>query len=168
MTDVTFLRPVALLAEFDEEELAALEPHLNVSRYGPGEAVLEEGDANRALHIIGEGRLRVSRRVEEREVVLCDLVSGQTFGELSILEDGVATATVHAIPETIVYSIAQEDLAAFLRDSPATAAKFWRAMAVDLRRRLVQTNDVVLSYFEVNRALVENPTFREAYAMCNR
>jgi len=37
-----------------------------------------------------------------------------------------------------------------------------------LRRRLLQTNDVVRNYFEVNRALIENPTFREAYAMCNR
>lgn len=24
------------------------------------------------------------------------------------------------------------------------------------------------SHFEVNRALIENPKFREAYAMCNR
>jgi hypothetical protein len=54
------------------------------------------------------------------------------------------------------------------RFAPADAAKFWHAVAVALRRRLLQTNDVVRSYFEVNRALVENPTFREAYAMCNR
>ena len=60
------------------------------------------------------------------------------------------------------------DLAKFLRDTPAAGAKFWRAIAIDLRRRLIQTNDVVRSYFEVNRALVENPTFRQAYAMCNR
>ena len=66
MTDVTFLRPVALLADFEDQELAALESHLSVSRYGPGEMVIEEGASNRALHIIGEGRLRVTRRVEER------------------------------------------------------------------------------------------------------
>lgn len=24
------------------------------------------------------------------------------------------------------------------------------------------------AYFEMNRSLIENPTFREAYAMCNR
>jgi hypothetical protein len=60
------------------------------------------------------------------------------------------------------------ELAQFLRTQPVAAAKFWRAIAVDLRRRLLETNDVVRSYFEVNRALIENPTFREAYAMCNR
>ena len=60
------------------------------------------------------------------------------------------------------------DLAEFLRQNPTAGAKFWREIAIDLRRRLLQTNDVVRSYFEVNRALIENPTFREAYAMCNR
>jgi CRP-like cAMP-binding protein len=101
-------------------------------------------------------------------MALCDLEAGQTFGELSILDDGVASASLHATADTEVLSISMQDLATFLRTSPSAAAKFWHAIAVDLRRRLLQTNDVVRSYFEVNRSLVENPTFREAYAMCNR
>ena len=99
---------------------------------------------------------------------LCDLEAGQTFGELSIIEDGVASASLRAVAPAEVLSISMHDLARFLRETPAAGAKFWRAIAVDLRRRLLQTNDVVRSYFEVNRALVENETFREAYAMCNR
>jgi hypothetical protein len=87
---------------------------------------------------------------------------------LSIIEDGVASASLKAVTETEVLSISMNDLAEFLRHRPAAAAKFWREIAIDLRRRLLQTNDVVRSYFEVNRALIENPTFREAYAMCNR
>jgi CRP/FNR family cyclic AMP-dependent transcriptional regulator len=168
MTDVTFLRSVALLAEFTDDELAALGEKLDESTFEAESIILEEGTWNRALHIVRDGRVRVSRRVEDREVILCDLEVGQTFGELSILEDGLATATLRAIPDTLILSVRLEDLAGYLRSSPMAAAKFWRAIAMDLRRRLVQTNDVVRSYFEVNRALVENPTFREAYAMCNR
>jgi hypothetical protein len=41
-------------------------------------------------------------------------------------------------------------------------------VAVDLRRRLIETNDVVRNYFEVNRALIENPVFRETYAIYAR
>ena len=54
------------------------------------------------------------------------------------------------------------------RERPAAAASFWRQIAIELRRRLLQTNDIVRTYFEMNRALIENPTFREAYALCNR
>jgi CRP-like cAMP-binding protein len=168
VADDDFLRSVPLFIEFEADELEHLRRALHQTHFGPGDVILQEGNANRALHIVRSGRIRVTRQVQDREVSLCDLVAGQTFGELSIIEDGVASASLKAVGETEVLSIAMNDLAEFLRAKPAAAAKFWREIAIDLRRRLLQTNDVVRSYFEVNRALVENPTFREAYAMCNR
>ncbi len=168
LDDVDFLKSVTLFIEFDSDELDLLRQMLHSTTFGQGDVILEEGNANRALHIVKNGRIRVTRSVQDREVSLCDLVTGQTFGELSIIEDGVASATLRAVAETEVLSISMGDLASFLRQKPSAAAKFWREIAVDLRRRLLQTNDVVRSYFEVNRALIENPTFREAYAMCNR
>jgi len=164
----SFLRSVTLFAEFDDAELDLLSLGMQASHFAPGDSILEEGNANRALHILQSGRVRVSRQVNEREVSLCDLVAGQTFGELSIIEDGVASASLKAVTESEVLSISMHELARFLREHPLAAAKFWRAIAIDLRRRLLQTNDVVRSYFEINQALVDNPTFREAYAMCNR
>jgi CRP-like cAMP-binding protein len=164
----TFIRSVMLFLEFDDEELAAVGRSMVMSRFAEGDAILEEGNANRALHVLRSGRIRVSRRVGDSEVSLCDLVAGQTFGELSIIEDGVASATLRAVSETEIMSMPMQSLAQFLQEHPAAASKFWRAIAVELRRRLLQTNDVVRSYFEINRNLVENPTFREAYAMCNR
>jgi CRP/FNR family transcriptional regulator, cyclic AMP receptor protein len=166
--DDDFLRSVPLFVEFESDELEQLRRALHRTQFHPGDVILQEGNANRALHIVRSGRIRVTRQVQDREVSLCDLVAGQTFGELSIIEDGVASASLKAVGETEVLSISMNDLAEFLRAKPAAAAKFWREIAIDLRRRLLQTNDVVRSYFEVNRALVENPTFREAYAMCNR
>jgi CRP/FNR family cyclic AMP-dependent transcriptional regulator len=163
-----FLKKVPLFVEFEPHELAHLSRSLHPSHFSPGDVILQEGNANRALHIVRNGRIRVTRTVTDHEVPLCDLFEGQTFGELSIIEDGVASATLHAVTDTEVLSISMSDLAEFLRQNPTAGAKFWREIAIDLRRRLLQTNDVVRSYFEVNRALIENPTFREAYAMCNR
>lgn len=168
MEDSTYLRNVSLFVEFDAEELDGVGRSMVMSRFAPDDTILEEGNANRALHVLRSGRIRVSRRVNESEVPLCDLIAGQSFGELSIIEDGVASATLRAVADSEVMSLPMQSLATFLRDNPAAASKFWRAIAVDLRRRLLQTNDVVRSYFEINQALIDNPTFREAYAMCNR
>lgn len=168
MSEVDFLRSVPQLSELDEVELKVIEEAVTILDYGPGSVILEEGTPNRAIHIVRQGRVRVTRRVDDKEVALCDLQKGQTFGELSILGDGITTATLRAIPETRIFSLSGEDLKFVLEQSPAAAAKFWQAIARDLGDRLVSTNEVVRSYFEVNRALVENPTFREAYAMCNR
>jgi len=168
MEDVNFLRNVTLFAEFAPDELTALRRSMTETRFGPGDVILSEGNANRALHILKSGRIRVTRQVQEREVTLCDLFEGQTFGELSIIEDGVASASLRSVTDSEILSMPMQELAAFLRVHPNAAANFWRAIALDLRRRLLQTNDMVRSYFEINRALIENPTFREAYAMCNR
>ena len=165
---LNFLKSVPLFTDFEPDELAELHKSLLSTQFAVNDVILEEGNANRALHVVKKGRVRVARRVGDTEVPLCDLTAGQTFGELSIIDDGVASATLFAITPTEVMSISLNDLSAFLRDRPLAASKFWRAVAIDLRRRLVSTNDVVRTYFEMNRALVENPTFRDAYAMCNR
>jgi CRP/FNR family cyclic AMP-dependent transcriptional regulator len=162
------LKSVGLFAEFDTDELQKLSAMLVAAVFHPGDTILDEGNANRALHILKSGRIRVMRTVHGREVALCDLSAGQTFGELSVIEDGVASASLKAVSDAEVLSISIGDLARFFKESPSAGAKFWRAIAVELRRRLIQTNDVVARYFEVNQALVENPTFREAYAMCLR
>jgi len=168
LEEVNFLKGVTLFAEFENDELAELRKALQPTHFAPGDTILEEGNANRALHIVKNGRIRVTRHVHDHDVPLCDLFEGQTFGELSIIEDGVASASLKAVTDAEVLSLSMHDLATFLRNHPNAGAKFWRAIAIDLRRRLLQTNDVVRSYFEVNRLLVENATFREAYAMCNR
>jgi len=166
--DANFLRGVMLFAEFDPDELRNVRASMVQARYSAGDVVLEEGNANRALHVLESGRIRVLRTVGGHELPLCDLVAGETFGELSIIEDGVASASLRAVTDSEVLSIPMQELATFLGSHPVAAGKFWRAIALDLRRRLIKTNDVVRSYFEMNRALVDNPTLREAYAMCNR
>lgn len=168
MEDSGFLKGVTLFAEFDPEELDGVERSMVRSHFAAGDTILHEGNANRALHVLGSGRILVSRQVNDSDVPLCDLVAGQTFGELSIIEDGFASATLRAVADSEVMSLPMESLALFLKEHPSAASKFWRAIAIDLRRRLLQTNDVVRSYFEINQALIDNPTFREAYAMCNR
>lgn len=168
MTEESFLRKVPLFIEFETEELEAIEPLFREHGYAPGSLILDEGTSNRALHVVRSGRVRVSRHLDSDEVTLCDLTEGQTFGELSIVEDGVTTARLRAIPETKILSISMNDLAGFISGHPEAGVKFWRALALDLRKRLLQTNDMVRNYFEINRAIIENPTFREAYALCNR
>ena len=163
-----FLKGVVLFVEFDGDELAGLSDAMQAFKYKPGDLILEEGNANRALHILKSGRLKVTRKVHENEVTLTELQAGQSFGELSIIEDGVASASLRAVTDGEVLSIPMEKLANFLRRNPGASGKFWRAIAVDLRRRLIETNDVVRNYFEVNRALIENPVFRETYAIYAR
>lgn len=167
MEESSFLRSVTLFSSFDPQEIDILSKSFIPMHFGEGDTILEEGKSNRALHVVKNGRVRVSRVVDGRDMALTDLAPGQTFGELSIMDAGVASATLHALSDCDVTAVAMNDLASFLSARPAAAAKFWREIAVDLRRRLLQTNDLVRSYFEINQSLADNPTLRKLYAMCN-
>ena len=168
MEQPDFLKSVTIFIEFEPDELKGVAEAIRVFRFSPGDLILEEGNPNRALHILKSGRLKVTRRVHDKDMTLAELEPGQTFGELSIIEDGMTSASLRAITEGEILSLPIDKLAAFLRNNPNAACKFWRAVAVDLRRRLIETNDVVRNYFEVNRALIENPVFRETYAIYAR
>jgi hypothetical protein len=165
MTDAAFLHRVSLFAELEQSELTDLAVLLRSATYKAGTVFLEEGAINRGLHIVHTGKVQVARTVDDSEVVLGDLVSGQTFGEMSILEEGFASARLKIIEDSEILTISINNLGAYLAAHPLAAAKFWRAMSIDLRRRLIQANDLVRKYFEVNRALIENPMFREAYSL---
>ena len=167
MNEIEFLRRVPIFAEFETEELENLASRLRPATYKADTILLEEGAINRGLHVVKSGKIRVARTVDQDEVVLGDLVEGQTFGEMSILQDGFASARLKVVEDTEVLTISINNLAAYLTEYPFAAAKFWRAMAIDLRGRLLQANDLVRKYFEVNRALIENPMFREAYSLCS-
>lgn len=167
MEDTNFLRGVTLFSSFDAQELDLIGKSFVPMHFGEGDTILEEGRSNRALHVVKNGRIRVSRVVDGLTMPLTDLAAGQTFGELSIMDAGVASATLHALSDCDVAAVAMNDLAEFLNARPAAAAKFWREIAVDLRRRLLQTNDLVRTYFEINQSLSDNPTLRQLYAMCN-
>jgi len=65
-----FLKNVTLFIEFDADELEHLARSMHRSHFAPGDVILEEGNANRALHIVRSGRIRVTRQVNEREVEL--------------------------------------------------------------------------------------------------
>ena len=82
MPDDDFLRSVPLFVEFEADELEHLRSALHRTQFRAGDVILQEGNANRALHIVRSGRIRVSRQVQDREVTLCDLAAGQTFGVL--------------------------------------------------------------------------------------
>ena len=61
MPEPDFLRNVTLFVEFDADELEHLARSLHRSHFNAGDLIMEEGNANRALHIVRSGRLRVSR-----------------------------------------------------------------------------------------------------------
>ncbi|MBI3204223.1 MAG: cyclic nucleotide-binding domain-containing protein [Myxococcales bacterium] len=89
--------------------------------YGDGESIVEEGDHSRDMFVIQTGRVRISKKVGERELELATLERGDFFGEMSLLESLPRDATARAVGTTELLVISAGALLVRMRRDPTFA-----------------------------------------------
>jgi len=94
-------------------------------RFGAGEVIVREGEVARRFYMIREGQVEVVQQGDSGDRRIRLLGPGQSFGELALLQHGARTATVKALTDTTVLSIAREDFGV-LNEVPALR-EVWEA-----------------------------------------
>ena len=99
----------------------------------PGTSVIRQGEPGASLFLVLTGKLEVSKREGDQDVLLAMRGPGEVVGEMSLLEQGPRSASAHAVQETELLEIGQESFRRVLEKNPEAAAKVLRAMASRLR-----------------------------------
>jgi CRP/FNR family transcriptional regulator, cyclic AMP receptor protein len=144
------LREIGLFGALSDEVLAHLALALKTMRVAPGTAIFREGDAAREMYVVLEGEIEVtkrSRRGREQRVAL--LGPNDTFGEMSIIDMQVRSATVRAVAPTRLVRISAEDMDALYRHDLKAYTLIILNIARDLSRRL-RVADGILADFTAN------------------
>lgn len=82
---------------------------ITLSRYEAGEVIIQENDFGETAYVIGQGKVEVTKKVGGQNVHLAHLGIGDTFGEMSMIDEKPRSATVTAVTETIVSEIRRDD-----------------------------------------------------------
>lgn len=90
-------------------------------RVFPGDIVIEQGAASPGLYLVLSGQMRVVTGAGAEAVDLATLRSGEVFGEISLLHDGPATATVAAESAGEILFLPREDFQPVIETYPAVA-----------------------------------------------
>lgn len=94
-------------------------------RFAPGEVIIREGDPGSRFYIITEGEVEVIRELPDGpEEAVARLGSGQHFGEIALIYGVTRTATIRALVETQVLSLARQDFNALVKHLPALRDAF--------------------------------------------
>ena len=93
------LAQLPLLADAPDAVLARLETLMTPVRVRAGQVLVREGARNRQFVLVQEGTLRVTRAGSP----VAELGAGDFVGELSLLGDGTATATVTTVTDAVVW-----------------------------------------------------------------
>jgi CRP-like cAMP-binding protein len=108
--------------EFTAEHCAKLFPRSGVQQFRAGENLIEQGESGRDLFLILAGEVSVQYSVDHLSAEVKRLGPGAVIGEMSLLSDGVRSATVAAAAPTFAFRLAFEDVGYILKNNPELAA----------------------------------------------
>ncbi|MEM7797593.1 MAG: HAMP domain-containing sensor histidine kinase [Chloroflexota bacterium] len=105
------LKKTSLFTHFSDEALDQLIDLGQTISAAEGDAVCREGDTDSTMYVILDGRLRVFKRnAAGEEVDIDELISGQFFGEMALIDRRPRSATVAAVTPCALFEL---DRAAF-------------------------------------------------------
>jgi ATP:ADP antiporter, AAA family len=135
---VIILKTVSIFAETDDEvlaEVAAITTELAVSA---GQTIFEKGDRGDSLYMIATGRVRV----HDGDRTLNDLVTGNVFGEMAVLDPEPRSASVTAVEDTQLLRLDQQALYELIDDRPEVARGLIQVLSQHLRNRMRDLADL--------------------------
>ena len=106
---------------------------ITLSRYEAGEVIVQENDFGETAYVIGEGQVEVSKELDGRKVHLAYLGAGETFGEMSMIDEKPRSATVTAVTGTVVSEIRREDFFNSFQTDPKVALALLKVLFERLR-----------------------------------
>jgi putative peptide zinc metalloprotease protein len=110
------LRDLPLFSEFTRYQLAQIGNQLKTEKYGPGQAIISQGEPGEKFYIINTGEVELSARSDlGSEIKLAELGPGECFGEIALFLDRPRTATVIASTQVELLSLAKRDFDSLLK-----------------------------------------------------
>ena len=101
------LANIDLLAALDDADLRNLERRCRWRRYGSGEQILDKDSNDRDVYFVAEGSVQVvNYSLTGREIALARVPCGGYFGELSAIDGEPRSASVVAVENCLLGSLA--------------------------------------------------------------
>lgn len=145
------LRNNVLFDSLSKKEFSIIEKIIHVRKYGVGEHIFYQHHAASGMYIIVRGKISISsdkiifddeKNEEKREsTVITNLVAGDFFGELALIEDkALRSATASVLESATLIGFFKPDLLELMETHPIIGMKVIFKIAQVLGKRLVETN----------------------------
>jgi CRP/FNR family transcriptional regulator, cyclic AMP receptor protein len=140
MIDVASIRRVPLFRDFADDEAAAVAATVTDRHYGKHQFIVREGDPGDTFFILVKGSVSVCRIAPDgRETILSILKEGDFFGEMSMFDSSLRSASIKTLTETEVGAIRQADFLTLLDRNP----RIGRSLVIALSERLRAANALI-------------------------
>jgi small-conductance mechanosensitive channel/CRP-like cAMP-binding protein len=118
-TALACLRRNPLFRVLSSEQQDQLIASSNRVRFGPGEAIVREGEAGDSLFLLMEGTVAVIKRgADGADVPVRELEAGEVFGEMTLFLDAPRSTTVRALRECHLLQVGRDCFSRLIASNP--------------------------------------------------
>ena len=134
VTTSEFLIRVPIFENLTPEQIQPLAEKMRTRKYQRGEVVFHQDDPGDRMHIIVQGRVRISiDSFDGREKDVALLNRGDCFGEMALLDGSNRSANATAVDDIETLVLLRDDFIAFIGDYPQVAAQTTAVLTNRLR-----------------------------------
>jgi CRP/FNR family transcriptional regulator, cyclic AMP receptor protein len=157
------LAAISLFKDLSPEALEKMSSLLENVTFKAGDTIFHAHGKGDALYVVHSGKVRIWVHDEDaKEVTLAELVPGDFFGEMSVLDGGERSANASVSADAMLHRLTREDFEEFLLSHPQAALEVIRGITARLR----QTNLLVSQRVSrnVNEEMDDRLTFGQRIA----
>lgn len=156
--DVSQIKNIPLFASLNDNEQQSLKEHFLFRRHAKNSIIINEGDDTSSLYIIIEGRVKVFLTDESgKEVVLNTQSAGEYFGEVSLFDDGLRSASVMTLEDCQFAVLTKQTFIQLITDNPTLSLSIISGLTQRLRALSENVRSLALMdvYGRVARTLMD-------------
>ncbi|MBU1075839.1 MAG: cyclic nucleotide-binding domain-containing protein [Spirochaetes bacterium] len=112
--------------------------------YEPKARIVKEGEPGDGMFVIKSGAVKIAKQLTaSEEKVLANVVEGDFFGEMALLDGSPRSASVYAVSKVTMLELYRASLLELLEKEPAIGVKVMYNLAKILGDRIRQSGDKI-------------------------
>lgn len=144
---IAFFMEQPIFDRINAEELKVVAKHMSEMTLEAGDTLFEEGDKGNAVYFVAQGELDVIKQSgENSDVNLATLKTGNSIGEMSIVDDDARSATVRARTTAHLYVLSKSAFDLVVARHSRIGIKVLMGMARLLSSHLRKTSTRLADY----------------------
>lgn len=124
-----FLKKIRLFAELDLELLLAIAEKLHEDDYDANEKIFIPGQVANRIYLIARGTVQI---LDEKMKPLCELSSGDYFGDEAIFNEQSRTYTALCKTDALFFTLSRSHLLFIISECPSVAISLLQSYAQQL------------------------------------
>jgi len=101
--------------------------------YEPGEIIIRQGEIGKHMYVIQTGKVEIFLLKDGQELKLAELGQGEIFGEMSIFENEVRSASVRALTKARLLTVDKKNFLRRVHSDPTLAYKLVQKLSHRIR-----------------------------------